>query len=80
MLETILMLALVLMLGFGIGFIFGRRSPIWNKESLVGTLRVDTSDPDGPYLFLELHTPISEVMRHKQVTMDVSTESYISQK
>lgn len=80
MLETILMLVLVLMLGFGIGFIFGCRSPIWSKENSVGTLRIDTSDPDGPYLFLELHTGVGEVMRHKQVTMDVSTENYISQK
>lgn len=58
-----------------LGYLRGSR-----QEKSVGTLRIDTSDPDGPYLFLELHTPISEVMRHKQVTMNVSTENYISQK
>lgn len=50
------------------------------SQKPVGTLRIDTSDPDGPYLFLELHTPINEVMRHKTVTLDVNLESYISQK
>ena len=71
--------------GFGIcivvavlSFVFGylRRG----SQKPVGTLRIDTSDPDGPYLFLELHTSINEVMQHKTVTLDVNLESYISQK
>lgn len=57
-----------------LGYLRGSR-----QEKPVGTLRVDTSDPDGPYLFLELHTPVSEVMKQKQVTLDVNTQSYISQ-
>ena len=80
MFETILMLALVLILGFGLGFIFARKSPIWSGSKTVGVLRVDTSDPDGPYMFLELHTGVSEVMGRKQVTLDVSTKNYISRK
>lgn len=62
-------------LGFWIGYLIYRKKP----KDPIGTLRVDTSDPDGPYLFLELHTPVSEVMKQKQVTLDVNTESYISQ-
>lgn len=57
-----------------LGYLRGSR-----QEKPVGTLRVDTSDPDGPYLFLELHTPVNEVMQQKQVTLDVNTKSYISQ-
>lgn len=64
----------VAVLSFVLGYL--RRG----SQKPVGTLRIDTSDPDGPYLFLELHTPINEVMRHKIVTLDVNLESYISQK
>lgn len=80
MLETIFILVLVLILGFGLGFIFAKKSPIWSGSKSVGVLRVDTSDPDGPYMFLELHTGIGEVMGRKQVTLDVSTQNYISRK
>lgn len=62
-------------LGFWIGYLIYHKKP----QDPIGTLRVDTSDPDGPYLFLELHTPVSEVMKQKQVTLDVNTQSYISQ-
>lgn len=74
----VLILILVLMLGFALGFIFARKSPIWSGSKSVGVLRVDTSDPDGPYMFLELHTGVEEVMGRKQVTLDVSTQNYIS--
>lgn len=73
---TVICMFLCAAFGVGIGYILFYKKP----KDPVGTLRIDTSDPDGPYLFLELHTPISEVMQHKQVTMDVNTESYISQK
>lgn len=72
-------LAICLLVGFAC-WIFGYLKGSNQEKPFAGTLRIDTSDPDGPYLFLELHTPISEVMRHKQVTMNVSTENYISQK
>ena len=64
----------VAVLSFVLGYL--RRG----SQKPVGTLRIDTSDPDGPYLFLELHTSINEVMQHKTVTLDVNLESYISQK
>jgi predicted nucleic acid-binding protein len=44
-----------------------------------GVLIVDCSDPDdGPYLFLELKVPISDVISRKQVTLDVNITNYIS--
>ena len=47
----------------------------------VGALRIDKSDPDdGPYLFLELKTHPSIIEQQKYITLEVNTESYISQK
>lgn len=61
--------------GYILGYVFGndRRKPI-------GTLRIDSSDPDGPYLFLELETDPSIITKEKSVLLKVDTRSYISQK
>lgn len=72
----ILIFVLGLVLGLILAFIFVRYRR--RKEQPVGALRVDTSDPDGPYLFLELHTDVGDVMRQKQITLEVSTQNYIS--
>lgn len=62
---------------FVIGFIFGNRP---KRKIVVGTLRIDRSEPDeAPLLFLELSTDPRNLMREKQVLLDVSTESYLSQ-
>ena len=45
----------------------------------VGTLRIDSSDPDEEYMFLELYTHVNNVKNKKQVVLDVSIENYISQ-
>lgn len=46
----------------------------------IGILRIDSSDPDGPYLFLELETEPNVIKKEKYVTLKVDTRSYISQK
>ena len=57
---------------------------IWLRkdyDKVVGTLRIDSSDPDdGPYMFLELNSRTGDVSRRKVVTLKVSTESYLSRK
>lgn len=58
-----------------LGYIFGG-----NKRKSIGTLRVDSSDSDGPYLFLELETDPNAIKKEKYVLMKVDTRSYISQK
>lgn len=73
----ILIFVLGLVLGLILAFIFVRYRR--RKEQPVGVLRVDTSDPDGPYLFLELHTGVGDVMQRKQVTLEVNAKNYISQ-
>lgn len=72
----ILIFVLGLVLGLVLAFVYRKI----RKTESIGVLRVDTSDPDGPYLFLELHTGVGEVMRRKQVMLDVQTENYISRR
>ena len=71
--ESAFIFVLGLTLGLILSFVFIRRA---NKPS--GTLRVDRSDPDGPYLFLELHTDVATIMDEKRVTFDVDVKNYIS--
>lgn len=74
---TEIMIAIIVfsICGYVLGYTFGR-----NKYKPIGTLRVDSSDPDGPYLFLELETDLNVIKKEKYVLMKVDTRSYISQK
>lgn len=50
------------------------------KREVFGTIHVETSDPDGPYIFLELdktHTP-DRLLSEKEVIFLVDAESYVS--
>lgn len=57
-----------------------RRARTMIEKMNVGTLRIDTSDPDGPYMFLELEVGVEEVISKKHVSLEVSTENYISRR
>ena len=50
------------------------------KKYRIGNLRIDNSDSDGPYLFLELTKNISAFDKKKQVILNVRNKSYIPQK
>ena len=53
------------------------------KQKPIGTLRIDSSDPDdGPYLFLELNQSIADVKLQdkKFVVLAVDATNYLSQK
>lgn len=63
-----LIIAAVFVFGVFVGIIF-------TKIRSVGTLRMNTSDPDGPYLFLELHNGIDDIGRKKHVTFKVQIDS-----
>lgn len=66
---------------FIIGIVCGAfTSHLLFRKHSIGTLRIDNSDPDGPYLFLELSTNISSFNKKKQVTLNVMDESYLPQK
>lgn len=67
----------IFLVGIILGIIFEK---ILSRSSYIGTLRIDNSDPDGQYLFLELSKSIPSFNRNKRVTMDVKNESYIPHK
>lgn len=66
----------------GIGCLIGCiATAIIFRAFKVGTLRVDTSDPDdGPYMFLELSKDVRTVMSKKYIVLKVNTKNFISQK
>ena len=48
------------------------------KEEILGTLRIDNSDPDNVNgLFLELKVPIEHIVNKKVVTFRILKENYI---
>ena len=69
--------AISLVVGLVIGFI---ASVIYHRKRVKGILRIDKSDPDGPYLFLELASDPAILEKQKYVTLEVNTKSYISHK
>lgn len=71
-----------LIIGILIGLIVGIVGVMFIfRQKPVGTLRIDTSDPDGPYPFLELPPDgFYEILHKKHVVLKVNTKSYISQK
>ena len=61
-------LIICIIVGIIIGIVFGRRV---FRSDVVGSLRVDQSDPDsGPYLFLELsHEGVDAIYKKKYVVL-----------
>lgn len=70
-------LALVFVMGVSIGVVIAL---LVFKTYFIGTLRVDRSDPDEPYMFLELDKGVSQISSKKQVVLRVKLEDYIPHK
>ena len=70
-------LVIILAIGIAVGSIITR---IIIRPLDIGTLRIDTSDPDGPFMFLELSKDVDTVASKKYVILKVNLKSYISQK
>lgn len=70
-------LVIILAIGIAVGSIITR---IIIRPLDIGTLRIDTSDPDGPFMFLELSKDVDTVASEKYVVLKVNLENYISQK
>lgn len=76
-----ILVILIAFLSFVTGFIFWEarnRDRAYNEA--VGDLRIDRSDPDGPYLFLELDKPLSSFEQEEYVVFRIKNENYISHK
>ena len=70
-------LVIILAIGIAVGSIITR---IIIRPLDIGTLRIDTSDPDGPFMFLELSKDVNTVASKKYVVLKVNLKNYISQK
>ena len=71
MIEAIVLYIFGVVLGVFIGIRISIRLP-----PKVGALRMDQSDPDGPYLFLELREDPKILGEYKEVRLDVKIEDY----
>ena len=65
---------------FFIGVLAGMLlSWIYGRHNLVGSLRIDQSDPeDDAYMFLELSKDLVDVRRKKTVSVKIENKNYIS--
>lgn len=70
-------LVLMCLLGIMLGVVIGQKL---RKENPIGTLRIDRSDPDDPYLFVELYEPINDLSKRQEVIFDVKNEDFIPRK
>jgi hypothetical protein len=61
------------LIGFAVSSIIRRKHP-------VGFLRIDKSDSDGPYLFLELKKSVNEIVTQKTILLEVKLEDFIPHK
>lgn len=68
------MLIAGLLFGLGIAQIVFLRK----KDDPVGALRVDQSDPDGPYIFLELYESVEDLSKRKEAIVEVKIQDYVS--
>lgn len=66
-----------ILIGILIGFV---GASIIHRKRPIGFLRIDRSDPDGPYLFLELKKSVNEIMTQKTVLLEVKREDFIPHK
>ena len=71
--------AIGLMVGLFLGLIFSKGLRKKETQEILGTLVVDRSDPDGPFLFLELYSSIEQVEASEAVLLKVEKKSYLSQ-
>lgn len=68
---------ILLLIGVVIGVVL---SFIFRRRKAVGVLRIDKSDSDGPYLFLEIKGSVSDIASKKTVLLEVKQENFLSQK
>lgn len=72
------LIAMALIISFIIGYVVGRVLKKQEPVETFGNLRVDRSDPDGPYLFLELDRDPDLLFTRTDVAFHVVNENYIS--
>ena len=64
-------------IGYLRGCVFKENEILSKMPKKCGTVLVETSDPDGPYLFLDLSVPIDELGSQKEVIFTVDTNGVV---
>lgn len=68
---------ITLAIGLAVGTLIGI---LLSRARTMGTLRIDSSDPDGPYLFVELSRGVHDISSMKTVKFAVRAENFIPRK
>lgn len=66
----------IVVISIGLGVYIERMR---SEPETTGVLKIDTSDPDGPYIFLELNEEVNTIMQQEYVTFKVDISKYVSQ-
>ena len=61
-----------------IGIVIGIVAAVIYYGRPQGNLRVDQSDTDGPYFFLEIRKPISSILKRKTIVLRVRCEDFLT--
>lgn len=70
---------LVIVLAGCLGFVVGVKSRFKDQKlKKAGTILIETSDPDGPFLFLNLDIPVDELGLESEVVCKVMSNSIAS--
>lgn len=73
-------IVIALLIGVGIGCLVMSLIQFKERnEQFIGFIRIDTSDPDGPWPFLESRIPMDQLMKRKYVIVRIVQENYTSQ-
>lgn len=73
----VLVATVACILGYFRGCVFMENEMLSKMPKKCGTVLVETSDPDGPYLFLDLSVPIDELGSQKEVIFTVDTNGVV---
>lgn len=70
------MLELVVIYFVGVltGVILGK---VLSRPNTIGTIRIDRSDADGPYMFLELDKPLHTFENDKHVCVEIKNVNFL---
>lgn len=73
MIDLVVMVV-VYVVGAVMGYILAKGL---SRPKTIGTIRIDRSDDDGPYMFLELDEPVSAFSNEKHVCVEIKNEDFL---
>lgn len=71
---------LLFIIGIFAGISFGLLISLIRRPKVMGCLRIEQSDPDGPYMFLELHEKLETLADQKAIILAIRLDDYVPRK